>query len=306
MSQLIATVSNPEYAFVVIDTVTQELTRVHSSPELLTFESHEDENIAYPHRPFGITWRNGEILICNRKVIWRFDRQYMYLGFLHMGLTPDPHQIVARDGRLWIATPRLNCFMFIGREGRKHFCPITNNGSVVDPPQDVSGTNDINQYNSLLFTNNCAYFLAHNKDQESGSEIRQFGYKDNPLELTYLCSYWMGAKAHGISVDKKERVATVLTGDMALIRSDGIGVEIPKSDNTFARGLALSKDSYYVASFSEQQQLYQGGNTDVFIDAFDSETLEYKARWILPDVGAVNDLRLINEFDYAHYVQPME
>tara|TARA_Y100000593_G_scaffold73145_1_gene134338 strand:- start:8241 stop:9161 length:921 start_codon:yes stop_codon:yes gene_type:complete len=306
VAQLIATVSNPEYAFVVIDTVTHELTRVHSSPELLKFESHEDENIAYPHRPFGITWRDGEILICNRKVIWRFDRQYMYLGFLHMGLTPNPQQMVARDGRLWIATPRLNSFTFIGREGRKHFCPITKGGSVVDPPQDVSGSNDINHYTSLLFTNDCAYFLAHNKDHDSGSEILCFGYQNDPLELTYLRSYLMGKKAHGISVDEKNRVATISADDMVLIRSDGLGVEIPTSDNTFARGLALSKDSYYVASFPAHQTIYRGGKADVCIDAFDSETLEYTARWILPDVGAVNDLRLLDEFDYAHYVQPLE
>ena len=87
------------------------------------------------------------------------------------------------------------------------------------------------------------------------------------------------------------------------IRSDA-GYRLPLTRSGYARGFAMT-DQYFIVAISEflvRDERHGGDSWIHVIDRVDGTVVNEVH---LSDTGSINDLRLLDEYDYGHGVSPL-
>ena len=280
--KLIATPSNPRLALVLVDLEARTVTPIESTPDqaVRPWRDH-----AVPaHRPFGITWDDETLYVTNRHHLLTFDRSLRYRGVVCRELCDNPHQIACHGGHLYVASPSHGVMMLEG--------PRFAHATVVVP------LGQEHHCNSLQFQDDRAYVLLHNLARRPSEilvfdrEWRQVGRVDTGA----MCAHNLCREADGLTTLDTD-------GTRGLLRDDGMSIVLAPERSRFLRGLAVN-DEYYIAGVSPRtERIYRGHGTSV-LKTICRRTKQIVDEMSLPEIGAINDLRLIDTVDAAHNVAP--
>lgn len=292
--KIIATLSNPEKVAVILDT---DANREHCIPTRTSF--FDDCVVGRAScRPFGITWDEGALYIVNNSQLIYFDSSFRFKRQEDRLLHTNCHQAVARGGLLWIASPWTNSILQVcptSAQFVQELNPLT--GEISKSRNHDRNLNaDIYHFNSLLWVRNRLFIAAH-----------AFGPKSFILEIDGRSFRIVrrvekvGSMIHGIGYHDGELIW--LSSGTGEIRSS-FGLRHPLSRNGFARGLSVTEDTF-VVGISERRSRGARCSGNSWIQLIDRQTLELKEEFLIEDSGSLNDLRVIDIFDYAHWQDPL-
>jgi hypothetical protein len=281
--KLIVTPSHPQLALVLVDLDRRELTRIAATPGQAV--PRWRDHTAPAHRPFGITWDDDTLYVTNRHHLLAFDRSLRYVGVASPDLCDNPHQIVWDAGHLYVASPSRGVLRLDG--------PPFGRAQVVVPLSAA------HHCNSLLFHGDRAYVLSHNLGRRP-SEVLIYDRRSwtlvDRIETRALSAHNLCVEAGGITTLDTD-------GRSGLVRNDGTTIALAAERSRFLRGLAVS-ERFYVAGVSPRtERVYRGLGTSVLMTIC-RQTNRVVDELSLPDIGAINDLRLIDCADAAHNVAP--
>ena len=249
-----------------------------------------------PCHPYGITWSDTELFVANNRQLLIFDRSLGHARMASTRLQTNTHQLAYYRGNVWAASPQINSLICV---------PVdeTVSPSVFEPLQQalrsyapvVALDEDIYHINSLLWADGKLFVAAHNFARPSF--IMQFSADSLRVETMKVD---VGAAIHGlVSRDGELFWISTMTGE---IRSDR-GYKMSLQRAGFARGLAMTND-YFVVAISERRARMERTEGGSWIHVIDWRKKELVAERFLCDTGSINDLRLLDAFDYAHGVPP--
>jgi hypothetical protein len=291
--QILATISDTKRVAILLDLKTG---RMDSIPVRAEFhDSSVDEGPSF--RPFGITWERDRIYVVNNRQLLVFDKSLNYLETLAIRLQVNMHQMAYHCGRIWIVSPRTNSLLVVNPEmidasTEFNICEQTLHGYV---PRDSLQSDDQCHFNSLLWSNGYLFVAAHNftgpsfikcYDGTTLKEIRQFtqaGFSIHGLAFFHDELFWLSTRTYEVRSDR---------GYMHLLSRQG-----------YARGFSMTSE-YFVVAISEALSRGDRHGGDSWIQLIDRQKSAMVAEFYLPDTGSVNDLRLLDEYDYAHCLTP--
>jgi hypothetical protein len=290
--KLILTPSHPRLALVLVDLETARITRIECTPDQSAVRSSRRGS---PHRPFGITWDRETLYITNRRHLLAFDRALTYRGIVHDRLGDNPHQAVWRAGTLYVVSPSLDGILMI--DGPPFGEPRLFEPHTASWPVASAQRVDRHHYNSLVLSRATAYVLSHNMRREP-SEV-----------LTFALPSWtpaqrvgpLGWSAHNLCVGADGVTTLDTDGTGCLLRSDGVSIPLTDRRHQFLRGLAVSDEFYFVGVSPRTERVYRGAGTSV-IKVVSRKTQRVVGEIPLTDIGAINDMRLLDAFDHGHCV----
>ena len=278
-----------QHAFSVFNSNTQQLQH-YTAP--VPLEEGED-------RPFGITWDQDNLYIATPRRILVFDKHFKYQRTLLDNLTPGIHQILLYDERLWMVSPRLNCVkIYSFKDGSmKYFLPEEQIVQTTKPKQKpIPGRTkyiyDLHHFNSILIKKDKLYISAHNFDKPS--YVMVFGYPD--LKLKYRIR--LGKKIHCIGDDDAMYVCDS-SGSRCVISDRGHKIAMGADSKDFLRGMVITSSHICATHFPfqvERAERHNGNSYLTVLDRSNSQRVQYP----LKNVGNVNDLRVLDEYDFAH------
>lgn len=291
--QILATISDTKRLALVIDLETAEIKAaipVHAEFFDATIQDR-------PHcRPFGITWNGDNLYIANNRQLLVFDRQ---LGFQCIADTPlqvNTHQLACGNGRIWAANPWTDSLIGVPvnpGDTALEFDLLTQTLRDYDGRKVTS--RDIHHFNSLLWVDGQFFVGAHGL--KKNSFINQHDAKTFSLVGV---RHGVGNHIHGLA--RQNGALFWLNTEAGEIRSDS-GFCLPLSRWGYARGFAMTSD-YFVVGISEflgRNDRYGGDSWVQVIDRSDGELVkEIRLR----DTGSLNDLRIIDEYDFGHCRAP--
>jgi hypothetical protein len=299
--RFIFTAKKPDDAvFSVFDTETKQLRHYPAIPGI-PLELSED-------RPFGITWSQDELYVATPGRILVFDRQFKYKKTLLENLNFGIHQILLYDERLWMVSPRLNCLkIYSFKDGSmKYFRPKEQTISTGKPEKViVPGREntpqcryayDWHHYNSILIKEDKLYLSAHNFNLPSFLMV--FSYPGLVLQETIE----MGWKIHDIGVDDAVYVCDS-SGSRKVISNKGHAIPMGAHyEQSFLRGMVLTATHVCATHFPFNPKRADRRNGNAYLSIVDRKTGD-KQEYELKDVGNVNDLRVLDEYDFAHGIK---
>ena len=291
--QILATVSDMKRIGVIVDLHTGETTSIPVRPEFID----KSVQTVLPCRPFGITWHAGELYIANNRQLLVFDRQFQYLRTVPTPLQDNVHQLAYRAGCVWAVSPRTNSL--IGIEPHSGVAAIEfdliNAHLGAYQPRLGLEADDKNHFNSLLWADGYLYVAAHNFT--TPSFINR--YKEPDLELDNV-DHHAGYSIHGLALHEEE-LFWISTQTFQIRSSNGYCHSLPQT--RFARGLSMT-DDYFIVALSEFLTRNKRHVGDSWVQIISRHNGSVVQEWHLPDTGSINDLRLLDDYDYAHCVPP--
>ena len=259
-------------------------------PEQICHLNQDKDAVRSAHRPFGISWDRDTILVTNRKYLLAFDHNLVFQNVLTKRLSPNPHQIIFHEKKVWITTPRLDCLTCYFEGNLSHHDHRT--GQKINPPLFQGTSHDVHHINSILFADGKRYVMEHNR-----------GIRESRIICDgKILDFQIGMRCHGIAV-KDGSIYSIDTHGKRIVRNDGLFSFITEQDH-FCRGLCVTDEFVFVGHFPSQPEAFRGFG-DAFITRFTLE-LEKIDTHVLKACGAINDMRVIDEFDYAHQQSPLE
>ena len=295
--KLILTPSNPQYTLALVDIETGRVTPIPTSPAE-TPAIPAQHHIFTRHRPFGITWSKDALYVANRTSILAFDRKLRYLGILGQSACQNPHQIVFRDGKLLVASPWADGISVLEDSGGPRlFRP--HSATWETAPFQAGAEHDHHHYNSLLICGDKSYVLSHNKGLRP-SQVLVFSYPD----WKFLESLGpLGSCAHNLCKEPEGIVTLDTDGGGALIRSDGAEIQLAEERRWFLRGLAVTSGYYFVGVSCRTERIFRGRSACRILVVCRKkrrvvDSLQFE------ELGAINDLRVLDVFDEAHGAMP--
>jgi hypothetical protein len=278
---------------VVVDLETGKTTNIPVRPE---FIDPSVENV-FPCRPFGITWNGDELYIANNRQLLVFDRQFQYVRTLRTPLQANVHQLAYRAKCIWAVSPRTNSL--IGVDPRSELATIEfdllNKSLGGYRSRLALEADDKHHFNSLLWANGYLFVAAHNFMEPSFINR----YKEPNLDLDNV-EYYAGDSIHGLALYDKE-LFWVSTQTYEIRSSLGYCHSLPKTG--FARGFSMTRE-YFIVAISEFLARDERHGGDSWVQVIDRQNGNVVKEWHLPETGSINDLRLLDEYDYAHCVAP--
>jgi hypothetical protein len=291
--QILVTISDMNRAGIVLDLDTMRTKYIPVRPEFI------DCSVIgrAPCRPFGITWSRNELFIANNRQLLVFDKQLNFIRTSETRLQVNVHQLGYRKGRVWVVSPWTNSLIGVCQNsevGPIEF-DLLSGGFHRYVEREATEEDDRWHYNSLLWAAGHLYVAAH----AFGGLSFINRYDATTMKLDGVQQN-VGASIHGLARHGKELFwLSTKTGE---IRSD-LGYCLQLSRQGYARGFAASSRHFIVAisEFLSRGKRHAGDSWIHLIDRVHGTVIvEVK----LPDTGSVNDLRLLDEFDYAHHVEP--
>ena len=295
--KVILTPSNPKYTLIVYDLKTKKIRKIKSTPDQSAFDLYHFEQITLRHRPFGISWNDNNLFVVNRKHLLKFDHELNYLGLEEKLKYPNPHQILCHKESIFVTHARVNKVMELRKNDCRYFDVITENWAKSIPEFGTLNM-DVHHVNSILATDDRLIILKHNK----GFSKSEFLFLDHEFEVKKKLQ--MGMKCHSIA-SRKGMVSSISTLGGKLVRMDGFEFPILKKDSgMFYRGLGMTDNHYLIGCFKIANRRYRGeGGSNIRMFDLQGNFIE---EYFIEDIGAINDLRIIDEFDYAHQVNPLK
>jgi len=271
---------NPDYLLHIYNTHTEELTRV-----VPKFKNHD-------LRPFGITWDNNHFYIAQPTHIIKLGKNLKSQEICLDNLTYGIHQILNKDGFLWMVSPRLNAIKRYSWK-RKYMEYFFNHKWHPDPPP----IKDINHYNSIFISSKDLLLSAHNHNQPSF--IERFTYPN----LKFIKKYQIGRQIHNLFLENQEILFTLdsLAQSLVSTNNDKIQIGMP---GQFIRGLAICEDYYIIGRFA-----FNGVRSDRKEGDAELVIVDRKSRNIvnvvkIHGIGDINDIRILDKKDYASCNKP--
>jgi len=163
-------------------------------------------------------------------------------------------------------------------------------------PRLASEEDDIAHFNSLLWTNKRLHVAAHTFGD--GSFIVSL---DRTSLQPASIDRGMGSSIHSLACHDGE-LFWLSSGTGEIRSSRGLCAAISREG--YARGFAVTDDHFIVAvsQFLSRQERTAG---DSWIQIIERRGLHVAREYHLPDTGSINDLRLMDEYDYAHQLPPL-
>ena len=163
-------------------------------------------------------------------------------------------------------------------------------------PRDATEADDQYHYNSLLWTNGTLYVAAHCFGE--GSFI-------NCYRGTALCLHGrlgnVGAAIHGLAYHQGELFwLSTNTGE---IRSSK-GMMLPLFTPRLCRGLALTPE-FFIVAISDYLSRPQRVTGNSWVQLIERQSGKVIQEYQLLDTGSINDLRLLDRYDFGHCVPPL-
>lgn len=318
----ILTPSNPAYSLILVDTETKSEVRLMAQHE----EGDDGADESRPrHRPFGITWSGDRVFVANRRHVCIYDRwkiaEYSkllnrnsdghkvaiggsltsFLGKFENVLCQNPHGLTMAGNRLLTACTSHDCVAIIDPEtGAANYWHVDNG------MQDSLSGEDTRHINSLVYACGTLFILSNNR-RKRFSSIVAAKIENGVIEKLWEKEFSETHQAHGIGI-KGNGFITLDTGNHRTLnflceQLRQYNPEIPVDD--FLRGLASTADELLFCHFPRQFRRYRGQG-DSILRIIDGLTLIDNGRIKLTDIGAVNELRLLDQYDYCHHQKPLD
>jgi hypothetical protein len=248
-------------------------------------------------RPFGITWRTDELFICNNRQLLVFNKKLEYVRTVDTPLQVNTHQLSYHREFVWAVSPWTNSIIAIHPASQIGAFELNLLKQTVCEyfPRDANRSDDLRHFNSLLWTDKHLFVSAHTFGE--GSYINQYGSAALKLECV---RHNVGAGIHGLAHDN-ERLYWISSGTEEIRSSSGYAQALSRGG--YARGFAMTRD-YFIVAISQFKSRDQRSIGDSWIQIIDrvKGTLVHELH--LPDTGSINDIRLLDEYDYAHRIDP--
>jgi hypothetical protein len=250
-----------------------------------------------PCRPFGITWTSDKLFIANNRQILVFDKQLNYVHTLTEALQINTHQLAYRDGLIWAVSPWANSVIGVSVDSGLPSWELDLLTREARDYRSREGSEAADQYhfNSLLWTETQLFVAAH----ALGKESLIYLFDAASLRFQRVLDD-VGTSIHGIAFDKGE-LFWIDTGAGEIRSSLGLHQQLFKPG--YARGLAVTRH-YFIVAISDHLTRLERHTRGSWIQVIDRNRQSLLAEWRLQDTGSVNDLRLLDEYDFAHGLTP--
>ena len=290
---ILATVCDTARVGVLLDLETGQMSNIPCHPEFLDLTV---VNRA-PCRPFGITWSDQELFIANNRQLLVFDRELSYLRTEKTPLQVNTHQLAYHSNQVWAASPWTNSLIGAPLDQSREAVEFDLFGQTLKPyvRRDAQENDDVCHINSLLWAKGHLFVAAHNLGKPSFI----FRYNDETLRLDSMQTD-VGLSIHGLAYCDGELYW--ISTNTNEVRSDK-GYRLILPTQRFWRGLAVSEE-YFIVAASERRRRVHRTNGDSWVQLIRKITKEVVAEYHLQGTGSINDLRLLDEYDYAHCVAP--
>ncbi len=260
-----------------------------------------NRTIVEDHRPFGITWQDDKLYIAQPTSIVLLNKRLEHPVITLHGLWYGIHQILARDGKLWMISPRLNAIEICDLKTRdfSYFTLEDHKLRKLIPAecylQDrLKFSNDISHYNSIFIKDDRLYVSAHNHAKPSF--ISEYSYPD----LKFIKRHEkLGKQIHNIYVENDEIFTLDSLGSQSIVSTKGECIKIG-TKGQFVRGLAVTKELFIVACFPYDPKRHTRRQGESFIVVVDRKKKEVVKKLRVKDIGNINDIRILDEPDLAH------
>ena len=248
-------------------------------------------------RPFGITWSTEHLFIVNNRQLLVYDKQLRFVRVSNTRLQVNMHQIAYEGGRVWCVSPWTSSLVGVSLDPAVETLDFDLRSHTERPyvERDASESDDLEHFNSLLWADGHLFVAAHNF---GASFIHRYHGETRELERVQAD---VGACIHGLGRHHGE-LFWVSTAT-AEIRSDR-GYCLLLAKPGYARGFAMTS-RYFVVGTSEDFYRDLRHTGDSWIQVIDRERGEVCKEIHLRDTGSINDLRLLDEYDYAHGIDPL-
>lgn len=250
-------------------------------------------------RPFGISWFGNQCFIANNRQLIVFDRTLNFKRIDDTALQGNVHQLASAKGHIWAVSPWTSSLIGVSQEA-------TGSGPAVEfhvfrqrveryDCRESSESDDEYHINSLLWTEDRLYVVAHNFGP---SFILRYANDTMKLSGMHVDA---GRAVHGLACYDDE-LFWISTQTSEVRSSHGYRIELPSPG--FARGFAMSDDFIIVATSEHRVNRADRANGDSWIRVYNRKSKVIEAALTLRATGSINDLRLLDTYDYAHLVDP--
>jgi hypothetical protein len=291
--RILATISDMKRLALVLDLDSGVTETIPVRPEFI------DPSLEAPCRPFGITWNEVELYIANNEQLLAFDNQLQYRRTLPAALQTNTHQLGYNAECVWAVSPRTNSLIGVRLDADFRTVEFGLCNQLLGPytPRRALEAEDKYHFNSLLWTDDYLYVAAHNFGRPSFINR----YQKATLQLDHVKED-VGLSIHGLALHNDELFwISTQTGE---IRSS-MGYRRRLSREGYARGFSVTRD-YFIVGISEYLIRGKRRGGDSWIQVIDRELDTLVSELYLVDTGSINDLRVLDEYDYSHCVAPFE
>jgi hypothetical protein len=252
---------------------------------------------AFPCRPFGITWGPSELYIANHKQLLVFDKQLQYVRTFSTPLQINIHQLAYHQGWVWAVSPRTNSLIGVHLDSDPfavEFDLLTQE-LYSYAPREALESGDKHHFNSLLWANEKLFVAAHNFRRPSFINT----YAAATRQLDHVL-HDAGSCIHGLALFNEE-LFWICTLTNEIRSSHGYSQGLPKVG--YPRGFAMTPEHFIVAT-SEFLHRNDRRHGDSCIQVIDRQGGNVVSEFHLRGTGGINDLRLLDNYDYAHCIDP--
>jgi hypothetical protein len=268
--KVVVTPTCREAVLLIVDIETGQIEKIDAQPEQW---SNMPSNPRGPDwRRFGISWSSDTLFVASRYDMLLFDRDFQYKGKMRNILCGNPHQIVHKNDELFVTQTVINNVIAFDATWRQRV---------------VFAESGQSHFNSLLLSDDkfwlgashCGPSRLHELNTDSrtltGTHCHNLAYWDDDIcWLDTLGTGWLTTGKRSCAVTDQQE---------------------------FARGLAISA-SYIIVGLSPF------GSRAPYTETAHIQVLDKSgnkiSRIALPGSGAINDLRLIDAYDFAHLKEP--
>jgi hypothetical protein len=291
--RILATISDMKRLALVIELESGATETIPVRPEFI------DTSLEAPCRPFGITWNQAELYIANNEQLLVFDSQLQYLRTLPAPLQTNTHQLNYHAECVWAVSPRTNSLIGVRLNSGFHTLEFGLCDQLLGPytPRRAAEAKDKHHFNSLLWADDYLFVAAHNFGRPSFINR----YQKATLRLDHVQED-VGFSIHGLALHNEELFwISTQTGE---IRSS-LGYCRRLSRQGYARGFSVTQ-GYFIVGISEKLIRDERHGGDSWIQVIDRQLGTLVSELHLVDTGSINDLRVLDEYDYGHCVSPFE
>lgn len=290
---VLVTISDMRRLALVLDVASGDVQALPVRPEFI------DPTVRgrVPCRPFGITWSRDELFVANNRQLLVFNKTLGYLRTHATALHTNTHQLAYHDSRVWAVSPWTNSLIGIhpGPDPAAVELDLLNHRLDAYVLRDQTEADDRHHFNSLLWSGGYLFVSAHNF--KAPSFIARYDSRTLKLESVMRD---VGSAVHGLALVRDELFW--LSTDTRELCSNR-GLRMPLSREGYARGFAVTGDHFVVAisQFLGRDKRHGG---DSWIQIIERQRSKLLREIHLDDTGSINDLRVLDEYDHAHAVEP--
>ena len=286
--KLLVSPSNQDYILALYDAEQMTMRLV---PAEKKHEDHRSDTSRPPVRPYGITWDSENVFVASRSNLIVLDKDYGTVDVVKGILDQNTHQIAHKDGVIVSTMTRCDCISFIDLNewSKRYFHP--HHGWISGRPRDLHGREEKHHINSVVWKGDLVYILLNNR----GRGNSRVAVLDMRTELTEWVTDLDAIKAHGLYVSP-DGLGTLDTGGRRDLVQGKKRTSLYVSEQGYCRGLAGNKETLFCGHFKKPHHWGEGGSIlKIVTDGVLSGSR------ILDGIGAINDIRLIDDEDFCHW-----